>query len=202
MEALTESLNYLCSQSRCFWIDQSPLPVCQRCLGLYTGFGLTVVWLALSGIWRRGLAPNAVLALHVGVLLTAMAGGLHWIDFGPRWRLACGLWTGHVAALWILGGMMETRAGVFFRNAARRAFRRGYPGPSSWHRPAIAQAVLAVPLLFALAMTFYRLEHLGWWFWTVTALTGIVATFLTVAAAVVVVTAGLWALPAVRKERV
>jgi hypothetical protein len=201
MESLTERLQYLCSQSRCFWIDQTALPVCQRCLGLYTGFALTVVWLALSGIWRRGLAPRGVLALHFVLLLTAMAGGLHWIDPGPRWRLACGLWTGHVAALWIIGGLVEMRTTTLLRNAPMRAFRRGQLGPSFWTRSAIAQAVLAVPLLFALAMAFYRLESLGWWFWTVAALIGIAAAFSAIAAAVVVVTTRLWPLTTAPKGR-
>ena len=203
METLTESLHYLCSQGRCFVIDQSPLPVCQRCLGLYTGFALTVVWLGLSGVWRRGLASSGVLAFHVAVLLLAMAGGLHWLDPGPRWRLACGLWTGHVAALWIIGGMMEGKAGRLFRpakgnrhllceaahrtHADREPFQQEVPVTfsSPWPRWATLQAVLAVPLLFILAMAFPWLTPLGWWFWTVVALTGIAAAFCTVAAALV-----------------
>ena len=179
METLTETLQYVCSQSRCFWIDESPLPVCQRCLGLYAGFALTVAWLGLSGIWRRGLAPNGVLALHVGVLLAAMAGGLHWIDLGPRWRLACGLWTGHVAALWIIGGLMEKAKGGLLRNRTTRS-------PTAWPRWATTQAVLALPLLFGLAASFAWLERLGWWFWTLFALTGVVAVFGMAALAIVV----------------
>jgi hypothetical protein len=197
METLTEGLQYLCSQSRCFSIDQTPLPVCQRCLGLYTGFALTVVWLALSGIWRRGLAPNGVLALHVGVLLVALAGGLHWIDPGPRWRLACGLWTGHVAAFWILGGIREKLTGPWGRGD-RHVFPKRDEACCTqemrltFSRSETTQAVLALPLLFALAMSFYWLEGLGWWFWTLCVVAGIVTTFTAVAAAIVVLTMSTW----------
>jgi hypothetical protein len=185
METLTESLHYLCSQSRCFTLEQSPLPVCQRCLGLYAGFALTVAWLAASGVWRRGLAPNRVLALHVGVLLVAMAGGLHWIDLGPQWRLACGLGTGHVAALWIIGGLTEKGARAFSWNGTTRS-------PSAWPRWATTQALLAFPLLVGLAIWFPWLQRLGWWFWTLFALTGILAVFATLAAAVVVLAGRAW----------
>jgi hypothetical protein len=198
MEPVTDALQYVCSQGRCFWIDEAPLPVCQRCLGLYAGFGLTVVWLFVSGLWRRGLPPVGVLALHVGLLLVAMAGGLHWIDPGRRWRLACGLVTGHVAAVWILGGLTTMRRGKGGRcllceaghrpKVGRGPFRQKGPVPFSapWPRWATIQAVAAVPLLIALAAGFYRLDRLGWWFWTVVALAGIAAAFFTIVAAGVV----------------
>jgi hypothetical protein len=186
METLTESLHYLCSQSRCFTLDESPLPVCQRCLGLYAGFALTVAWLAASGVWRRGLASNGLLALHVGVLLLAMAGGLHWIDLGPQWRLACGLGTGHVAALWIIGGLTEK--GI--RTSSRKGTARP---PSAWPRFATTQALLALPFLLGLAMSFPWLQHLGWWFWTLFALGGVFAVLGTLAAAVVVLAGRAWA---------
>jgi hypothetical protein len=188
MEWLDEVFRHLCSQSRCFAIGQTPLPVCQRCLGLYCGFALTVGWLLLSGVWRRGLAPNRVLALHVGVLLVAMAGGLHWIDPGPRWRLACGLATGHVAALWIIGGTVEQiRLGWLDPRHDRP------PRPAGWTRSSTLLAVLPLPLLFAAAMAFPGLGKLGWWFWTLLAATGLFLACAAVVGGAAVVALGAWA---------
>ena len=187
MESLTELFQHVCSQGRCFSIDQTPLPVCQRCLGLYCGFAVTVVWLMLSGIWRRGLAPNGVLALHVGVLLAAMAGGLHWIDPGPRWRLACGLWTGHVAALWIIGGTVEQ-----IRLRRLRPGRDGLGRRGGWTRSSAVEAAVALPLLFAAAMAFPALAGLGWWFWTLLAAIGLFLACSAVAGSAAVFALGLW----------
>ena len=103
METLTDIFSYICGQDRCFVIDQTTLPVCQRCMGLYMGACLTGIWLLLSRGWRRGLPCLEVFLVNVGMLLTAMLGGLHIIDPGPRWRLMCGLWTGHVIVLWLIG---------------------------------------------------------------------------------------------------
>jgi len=189
MESLTELFQHVCSQGRCFLVGEAPLPVCQRCLGLYAGFALTIVWLALSGIGRRGLAPSGVLALHVGVLLAAMAGGLHWIDPGPRWRLACGLWTGHVAAVWLVGGTIEQ---IRLR---RRPGRDGPGSAGAWTRSCAIQAVVALPLLSAVALGFPTLARLGWWLWTLLAATGLLLACLSVAgsAAVLALSLGEWA---------
>ena len=188
MESLAELFQHVCSQGRCFDVDQTPLPVCQRCLGLYCGFAVTVVWLMLSGIWRRGLAPNGVLALHVGVLLVAMAGGLHWIDPGPRWRLTCGLGTGHVAALWIIGGTVEQ-----IRLRRLRPRRGGARRTAGWTRSSAVQAVLALPLLSAVALAFPVLGALGWWFWALLAAIGLLLACSTVAASAAVLAVGAWA---------
>jgi len=188
MESLAELFQHVCSQGRCFSIGEAPLPVCQRCLGLYAGFAVTVVWLTLSGIGRRGLAPNGILALHVGVLLAAMAGGLHWIDPGPRWRLTCGLWTGHVAAMWLLGGTVEQ-----LRLRSLRPERDGPASAGAWPRSCAIQAVVALPLLSAAALAFPALAGLGWWFWTLLAATGLVLACLSVAGSAAMLALGAWA---------
>ena len=103
MENLTEIFSYICGRNRCFVIDGAALPVCQRCLGLYTGAFFTLVWLILTRTCRRGLSSRSITLLHIAMILTAMAGGIHLLDTGPRWRLLCGLWTGHVITLWLLG---------------------------------------------------------------------------------------------------
>ncbi len=56
MDVLTTIFGHLCGQARCFVIDGVPLPVCQRCTGLYIGALLTGAWLLVSGVRRRGVA--------------------------------------------------------------------------------------------------------------------------------------------------
>jgi len=111
---LTEFFSHVCGQGRPFVLDGEALPVCQRCLGLYAGAALTGLWLVASGAWRRALPERSAAYAHIAMLLAAMAGGAHWVDAGPAWRLVCGLWTGHVAMLWLVGG-----AGHFLRLAGR-----------------------------------------------------------------------------------
>jgi uncharacterized membrane protein len=114
MDALTYIFSHVCGQGRPFVLDGEALPVCQRCLGLYAGAALTGLWLVASGAWRRALPERSAAYAHIVMLLAAMAGGVHWLDAGPTWRLVCGLWTGHVAMLWLVGG-----AGHFLRLAGR-----------------------------------------------------------------------------------
>lgn len=40
------SFSFVCHQKaeRCFWIKETPLPVCSRCTGIYTGFFAGVVF--------------------------------------------------------------------------------------------------------------------------------------------------------------
>jgi len=112
MDALTYIFSHVCGQGRPFVLDGEALPVCQRCLGLYAGAALTGLWILASGLWRRALPERSAAYAHIVMLLAAMAGGVHWLDAGPTWRLVCGLWTGHVAMLWLVGG-----AGHFLRLA-------------------------------------------------------------------------------------
>ena len=112
MEWLTWAFGHVCGQGRCFTVGGSVLPVCQRCLGLYLGAALTAGWLIGTGLWRRGLPGRRIFPLHTGILLAAMIGGMHVIDFGPTWRVLCGLWTGHVIIVWMVGGGRELWLGV------------------------------------------------------------------------------------------
>ena len=149
---LTEFFSYICGQGRPFVLDGEALPVCQRCLGLYAGAALTGLWLVASGAWRRALPERSVAYAHIAMLLAAMAGGVHWLDAGPTWRLVCGLWTGHVAMLWLVGG-----AGHLLRLAGRKPFEDPpWPRGSPW-RPLAAGPVLAI-----VAFAFTRLVSTGW----------------------------------------
>ena len=109
MEFLTDIFGMVCGQGRCFEIDGVALPLCQRCTGLYAAAALTAGWLAITGLWRRGLPSWGVFLTQAALLLAAMFGGTHAIDSGPTWRLVCGLWTGHVAVVWLVTGGQHLR---------------------------------------------------------------------------------------------
>ena len=155
METLTDIFSYLCGQGRCFIAGGSPLPLCQRCLGLYAGAGMTAIWLLISGIWRRGLPSWSVFLVNVGVLLAGILGGLHVIDAGATWRFACGLWTGHVVMLWLIGGTVHLYA------TSKDDF-----GQLPWRFRDKIQGMAAVGLMLVLAISFESLAFLGWYFWT------------------------------------
>ena len=146
MEVLSEIFSHLCGRGRCFVSGGEPLPLCQRCLGLYVGAAATAIWLAASGLWRRGLPSRPVLLGHLAMLAAGILGGLHVIDAGPAWRVACGLWTGHVAAAWLLGGAL----------ALWRPQR-----PLPWRRRDEFRALAAGPVLGALALAVPHLMLLG-----------------------------------------
>jgi uncharacterized membrane protein len=172
---LSELFGYLCGQGRCFVIGGEPLPVCQRCLGVYVGAAVTMLWMLASGVFRHGLPPRLVAVIETVSLAAAMIGGLHALDVGPAWRMLCGLWTGHVAVVWLVGASVQ----LFGTGSS------GGTHATRWRRGQIIQGAGApvVLALFVLAPT--HLRNTGWWFWTVVALVGLVA--ITVAAAVAII---------------
>lgn len=109
MDIIVELFSHICGRGRCFVIDGEALPLCQRCLGLYLGAAVTAAWITARRVWSRGAPPGGVLTVQAAALLAAMLGGLHVIEGGPAWRLACGLWTGHVALVWLVAGAAELR---------------------------------------------------------------------------------------------
>lgn len=162
---LTDVFAHLCGQGRCFVIDGEPLPVCQRCLGLYAGASVAAVWLAAPGALRVGPPGRPVVLLHSLMLLVAMAGGLHWIDAGPRWRLLCGLWTGHVAVLWLAMASAQLT----------RSVRDAPPAGIERNRRRDRQLVALAAGLAGAAALFHQLALLGWSFWAGAAATGAIA---------------------------
>ena len=174
MDALRTAFSLICGQGRCFVIDGVPLPVCQRCLGLYIGALLTALWLLGWGLWRSGLPGRRAVIVEAAALATAMLGGLHVLDGEATWRLLCGLWTGHVAMLWLVGGAAELRA-------LSRPDRAPLP---AWTKRAQLAALAAVPLLALLALGFVRLPPVGWYVWTMAAALGVVVLLLAGGAAV------------------
>lgn len=174
VEMATGLFSYICGQTRSFFVDAALLPVGQRCLGLYVGALLTAMWLLGTGIWRRGLPSWSVFLVNVAVLIAALLGGLHVIDPGPLWRFAFGLWTGHVAMLWLTG------AAVHFWSLSRPDARAELP----WRAIDKAQGMAFPAALAGLAASFPMLLPLGWSFWTATTVLGVAALVVTMLMAV------------------
>ena len=107
METLTAVFDFLCGQERCFVVDGAALPVCQRCTGLYVGALLAGLWLFASRARQRGVPPARLAWAYAAVLIAALLGGVHVLDFGPRWRFLCGLWTGQVVLVWLFTGTTQ-----------------------------------------------------------------------------------------------
>ena len=188
MEWVTGIFSHVCGQGRCFLVGGAALPVCQRCLGLYVGALLTAAWIVAGGVRGRGLPSWSVFAVDTAALAAAMLGGLHVVEGGPVWRMTCGLWTGHVAMLWLAGAAAQL--------AARRNPSKDTPPWRLREKLGGAALVAAMPLV---AGSFGRLAALGWWFWTAAALAGLVVVWL--AAAWSLIEALLWALAYVSRGR-
>jgi hypothetical protein len=170
-DLLVELGRWLCGQGRCLEVGGQALPLCQRCLGLYLGGGLTALWLLGTGLWRRGLPGFTLGLLQALALLVAMAGGLHLVDPGVRWRLLCGLWTGHVVLVWLVTA------------AAHLTWRaRGAPVPP-WRRWDRRVGYLALPLLAGLAAALPAAVRGSWLAWSWVALASAGLTILAGAAA-------------------
>jgi hypothetical protein len=161
---LTDIFSHICGQRSCFVVDGAVLPVCQRCLGLYLGSLLTAGWLAATGLWRRGLGSWSVFLVNELTLLAAMLGGLGLWGDSPMWKLTCGLWTGHVAMLWLIGG-----GGHLWRLS-----RPSRAGQLPWRKLEKLQGVTAPLLLAALAWVVPSMLPIGGRVWALAAACGAV----------------------------
>jgi hypothetical protein len=171
---LTAFFSYICGQGHCLVIDNEALPVCIRCFGLYLGAALTGVWLLTSGLWRRGLPSCSVFAIHVVCLLTAMLGGMHILGGGPIWRLLCGLWTGWVLTMWLVGAGKQ----LWLLSRGPEAQQR------PWRRSDKTQALVAGPALAMIACAIQVLPHSGRHLWTGAVVTGAVLLLAAIVFAV------------------
>lgn len=175
MDTMTSLFSHVCGQGRSFWVDGLALPVCERCLGLYVGAAITATWLLLTRVHHQGLARGAALVVQLAVLLAALLGGLHVIDAGPRWRFACGLWTGHVAIVWLL--------------SAAAALRVPPTAARTTERDTTAQSIGVAVALGLLALAWTRVSAFGWWFWTAAAVAGALAVLAAMGVAAAAVAA-------------
>jgi len=168
MEFIDALFSLICGREHVFVVDGTPLPLCQRCLGLYLGSLLTGLWLAASGIWRRGLPDWSVFIVNTIVLLAAGVGGLHLVGGGPAWRVTAGLWTGHVLTLWLAGAIVHLAPSSWLSR----------PVAESWRTSEKLQAIALAALMPVVAWLVPALLWLGVAFWSGVAIFG--ATLLAV----------------------
>lgn len=183
-QAILELFSHVCGQSpaRSFSVDGHLLPVDQRCLGLYLGAVITGLWLTVSGVWRMGLPGRGLVALHFGLLVLIVLGGWHIIDPGPTWRLALGLFTGHITMIWLIGGARDIWTATLTDSAS-----------GGWTARATSQGFVWPLLLVGLALIFPALLPFGWAFWTGATLFGLLilaASLLTAAVVLVLAQTG------------
>ena len=92
--------SFLCNQdpSRSFTIAGHLMPVCQRCTGVYTGMGLTFLWLFVNHYHKKDLPSISIVYVNIICLLVMPIFGFHLLDPGPAWRLWSGLVYGNAIA--------------------------------------------------------------------------------------------------------
>ena len=106
MNSLSILFSFLCHQNtaRCFDIDGLLLPLCQRCTGVYTGMGISFIWLLANRYYRKGLPPRSIIYANIVSVAIMPIFGFHLLDPGPGWRLWSGLIFGNAVAFLILPG--------------------------------------------------------------------------------------------------
>ncbi len=184
METLTSIFAHVCGQGRCLVVDGTALPVCERCTGLYLGALLAAMWVLAQGVWRRGLPSLPLVCAQAGTLVVALLGGLHVLDFGPGWRLLCGMWTGEVAVLWLVNGVTQLQGWRRATAADRLA----------WSFSQSVGGWIAVFAPVPLAVLSAALPRAGWYAWSGAITAGAIALALVIlwtAIAIAWVLAGL-----------
>jgi len=169
MEILTEIFSFFCGRGRCFVIDGQALPICQRCLGLFCGAFITGMWLWMSGLWRRGLPCRNLALIQIAIILIAMIGGLDWIDPGPRWRMLCGVCTGHITVYWLITGAVSLIS---------RCKNHALP---QWRKIDVGQGLMMVIVSTLPVITINKLLWLGEQIWSGIALMGILVILFSIA---------------------
>lgn len=86
MTALHQFFSHICGQVHVWNVGGAPLPVCQRCTGLYVGAAFAVVLWFLF----RPRPSNALLWIHGAALLLMVPFGYHLVPQGPDVRTLTG----------------------------------------------------------------------------------------------------------------
>lgn len=103
MDILKTIFSLLCGQSlgRYFTIAGQPLPLCQRCTGMYIAMALTFAYLLATRKYRHR-QPAIILCLNILSIAVMLVFGLHLLDPGPGWRFWTGLIFAHAITYMIL----------------------------------------------------------------------------------------------------
>jgi len=99
---------FVCHQfpERSFYLNNRPLPVCHRCLGVYLG---GCVALLVYGLTRRGQAPQVgkTALLFCLPLVAQVALKPFFIDFSPALRFYSGYLAGMFIPLLLIEALLE-----------------------------------------------------------------------------------------------
>ncbi|HOY58916.1 MAG TPA: DUF2085 domain-containing protein [Verrucomicrobiota bacterium] len=122
METLFNVFGHVCGQQieHTWLIGGVPLPVCQRCTGLFVGAALAVILVA----WFRPRLDGWFLPVHAVFLLGVAPFRLGWIEDGPELRTLTGCLYGAGVAVLLMRWPVE----VLGRMARFRCLRRASVG--------------------------------------------------------------------------
>ena len=167
----------VCSQDplRSFSAGTEALPCCQRCTGLYFGILATTVWWLPRRGWRWGLPPWAVVWQILAAIAVMVVFGFHWLDPGPRWRLASGLVYGQAFVLLVWPGAARA-----LNRRHTKAWSRGVVWEVRMLCAALISAGVWLPGPMASAAVWTTILVLGW----VAAAAGVLAALAGVGAVV------------------
>ncbi len=86
MNWLASILSVVCGQVHCWAPGGVPMPVCERCLGLYLG----ALWSLILILTLRASPTRAMLWLHGMAMLVIVPFGYHLVPHGPVLRTVTG----------------------------------------------------------------------------------------------------------------
>lgn len=100
-----KAFNGLCHQDpqRSFWINGTPMAVCSRCFGIYSGFALVWVLLPLQANWISGRIRERAKWILLGLVL------INAIDITGN---IIGLWENTLLSRILMGGLIGISAAL------------------------------------------------------------------------------------------
>jgi len=110
----------LCHQipSRSFMINDYPLAVCARCLGIYLGFFLgTLIYPMIKGIRNREVPPRFCLIFFTLPILIDTGANFIGLWYTPGWiRLMLGILWGSILPFYFIAGIND----IFYQHKNRQ----------------------------------------------------------------------------------